>query len=86
MQNTNQRKEVLNHLQTKGSITSVEAIQNYGATRLSSIIFDLRKLGYNVITEMTDGYTRYGEHCQYATYRLKDGDTNDERTSRSTDL
>lgn len=35
--------KVLEHLQTYGSITSWEAIQKYGATRLSAIIYELRK-------------------------------------------
>lgn len=35
--------KVLEHLQKNGSITSWEAIELYGATRLSAIIFNLRK-------------------------------------------
>lgn len=38
-------QKVLNHLRENGSITSWEAIQQYGATRLSAIIFNLRKKG-----------------------------------------
>jgi hypothetical protein len=34
--------EVKNHLMTKGSITSLEAINLYNATRLSAIIYNLR--------------------------------------------
>ena len=34
---------ILNHLITKGSITSWEAIKEYGITRLSAVIFNLRK-------------------------------------------
>ena len=30
-----QKDDVLRHLKEKGSITSMEAIKNYGATRLS---------------------------------------------------
>ena len=35
---TNKTKEVLKYLQTHGSITSMEAINLFGTTRLSSII------------------------------------------------
>lgn len=35
--------KVLEHLQKNGSITSWEAIELHGATRLSAIIFNLRK-------------------------------------------
>lgn len=34
---------VLDHLKEHGSITSWEAIEKYGATRLSAIIYNLRK-------------------------------------------
>ena len=49
------------HLIEKGSITSWEAIKEYGATRLSAIIFNLRK--QHVITDewqtSEDGKSRY---------------------------
>lgn len=41
---------LLEHLKTKGSITSMEAIELYGATRLSARIYDFRKLGYAIET------------------------------------
>jgi len=68
---TTLRNKVLQHLQEHGVITSIEAIQLYGATRLSSIIFDLRKQGYNIETIMCDGTTRYGNHCKYGVYKYK---------------
>lgn len=40
--------QVLNHLKKHKSITSWEAIQEYRATRLSAIIFDLREKGYDI--------------------------------------
>lgn len=64
--------EVLNHLKEHGSITSMEAIDMFGATRLSAIVFNLRKRGYEIETvpmEMTD---RYGHVGTYAKYVLKD--------------
>lgn len=68
MSKMNQHSAVLNHLQTEGNITSIEAIEYYGATRLSAIIFDLRKKGYDIETKMLTGYTRYGDTCNYAKY------------------
>ena len=52
-QNTYKGKtgKVLNHLQSQGSITSWDAIQLYKATRLSAIIFNLRKDGFNIRSE-----------------------------------
>lgn len=62
--------EVLKHLKVKGSITSLEAFELYGATRLSAIIFNLRKKGYDIKT--TDGacIDRYGHKCNFARYTL----------------
>lgn len=43
-----QKEQVIHHLKQKGAITSWEAIQEYGITRLSAKIFDLRKDGYKI--------------------------------------
>ena len=40
-----QADAILWHLKTYGTITSYEAIKEYGATRLSAIIFNHRKAG-----------------------------------------
>lgn len=61
---------VLNHLKKHGTITSMEAIENYGATRLSAIIFNLRKKGYNIETEDIHGVDRYGNNMVYGRYVL----------------
>ena len=63
-----QIKAVLKHLQSKGHITSMEAIELYGATRLSGIIYTLREHGYNIITQKLDGVNRYGNKMKYAKY------------------
>lgn len=65
-----QTSEILNHLQKYGSITSLEAFELYGATRLSSIIFVLRKK-YKIDTTMLDGKTRYGTYVSYAQYEYE---------------
>lgn len=60
---TTQRKQVLEHLQNKGSITSWDAIVLYHATRLSGIIYDLKKAGYKIISTMeTNGDTHYARY------------------------
>ena len=66
----NKTTEVLKHLKEHGSITSLEAFNLYGATRLSAIIFNLKKKGYDITT--TDGscIDRYGHNCQFAKYTL----------------
>ncbi len=68
----NKRIAVLNHLKDNGSITSMEAIENYGATRLSAIIFNLRKAGHNIETVSMGMTDRYGHQVNYAKYVLHD--------------
>lgn len=65
-----QAAEVLAHLQSGKTITSIEAINLFGATRLSAIIFDLRQAGQNITTNMVTGKNRYGNSTQYAQYKL----------------
>lgn len=64
-----QRMEILEHLKRNGSITSKEAFELYGITRLSSIIFVLKDRGYIIETEMAQTTTRYGTTANYAVYK-----------------
>ena len=59
-------------LEDKGNITSWEAIQHFRATRLSVIIFELRKEGYLIETEMNYSIDENGRKCPYGKYILKD--------------
>lgn len=68
---TTQREKVLEHLEKYGSITSMEAIALYGATRLSDIIYRLRNSGYTIITENKTTLNRFGNVTNYAKYVLK---------------
>jgi len=61
------------HLIEKGSITSWEAIKEYGATRLSAIIFNLRhKINMNIRNERVNFVDRYGTKSHYDIYILED--------------
>lgn len=52
--------KVKSHLQSMGSITSWQAISLYRATRLSAIIFSLRKNGWNITSvRMEDGESKF---------------------------
>ena len=54
-------------------ITSKEAIEKYGATRLSGIIYDLKhRDNLNIITERITVQTIYGS-TQIARYKLIEG-------------
>ena len=63
-----QSDAVLWHLKTYGSITSYEAIKEYGATRLSAIIFNHRKEGYNIDSMPLAKKTRFGRNTTIAKY------------------
>lgn len=64
---TNKTELVLDYLKKNGSITSWEAIENFGATRLSAIIYNLRK-NY-VINSIDSIFTdRYGNQSTFTKY------------------
>ena len=66
----NQKEAVLYHLQQFQTITSLEAISEYGATRLSEIIFTLRKEGYNIQSLPFIKRNRFGNTVTLAKYYL----------------
>ena len=70
MAKQSQKKAVLKYLQTHKKITSLNAIKLFGATRLSAIIFDLRRNGYNIKTHIRTGKNRFGNTVGYAEYEL----------------
>jgi hypothetical protein len=61
--------QVKKHLIEKGSIDSWTAINLYGATRLSDIIFRLRNKGYNIDSINHSAYDRNQELCNFTTYK-----------------
>lgn len=65
-----QRETILNHLKKKKSITSWEAFEDFGATRLSAIIFDLRSCGFDIRNVWEEVTNRYGETVRYKRYFL----------------
>lgn len=67
-----QTSEVLNYLMKhKKGITSMEAFEKFGATRLSAIIFNLRhNHGYDIEVEEEKTKNRYGNTVAFTRYRL----------------
>lgn len=61
-------KQIKEHLISKGSITSWEAIEKYKATRLSAIIFNLKKTGMLIDTQMLNKKDSNGNTCSFANY------------------
>ena len=62
-----QTKAVADHLGKYESITSWEAIERYHITRLSSIIYRLKRLGYRIEDEWC---TNLLDGCRYKRYYL----------------
>lgn len=62
---------LLRHLTDFGSITPMEAYEDYGIMRLSARISDLRERGHVITTELVEGTNRYGEKTRYARYRME---------------
>ena len=67
---TTKTQQVLNHLITKGKIDTWKAIELYGATRLSAIIFNLRNRGFVIDTINKSVLDRNSQVSNYAEYIL----------------
>ncbi len=67
----NQHTAVLQWLRSHASISSKEAFEEFGATRLSAIVFDLRAKGHDIETVMVEGTDRFGHKTRYARYYLR---------------
>lgn len=75
----NQDELIKKHLKEHGSITSMEAFELYGCTRLSARIWNLRHkyIGLKIVGESTKSKNRYGKNVHFSTYRLvKDDGSN----------
>ena len=65
-------KKVLEYLQTNGSITTLDAFLKFRATRLSAIIFNLRKYGYSIVSVPEKYTTEDGETSYFVRYVYKE--------------
>jgi ribosomal protein S8 len=60
------KDKVLDHLKTYGTITPLEAMEKYNSMRLSAIIFDLKKEGHQIETNL-----KRTKKSNYAVYSMK---------------
>ena len=65
------KARILKHLQEYGSITPMEALEQYGCYRLGARVFDLRRDGYEINTTIVEGTDRNGEPMKYARYTME---------------
>jgi hypothetical protein len=69
---SNQKMKVLAYVRTNGSITSLQAIQTYGITRLSAVIFNMIEDGHIFRKEHSvKVQNRFGEDCRVTRYHYK---------------
>jgi hypothetical protein len=64
---------VASHLIKNRRITSAQAFEKYGITRLSSVIHELRAKGYPIETDMVEDVNRFGNVVRFGVYRLPKG-------------
>jgi hypothetical protein len=70
MEKVTKQSLIQKHLTKKKSITSWEAIMLYKATRLSAIIHNMRKKGYDIATKDISSKDVNGNTCTFAKYVL----------------
>ena len=61
---------ILRHMRDYGSISSLEAITEYGILRLASRINDLKRRGYLITSEIGTAKNRYNETTHFSVYKL----------------
>lgn len=68
---TTHYEKVLRWLNEYGSITQLQAFEQFACFRLSAVIFLLRKDGYNIESETMTGKNRFGENTHFTRYVFK---------------
>ena len=65
-----QQAAVLAYIIQHDSITSMEAFEHLGVTRLSAVVYNLKKKGYKIKSESEQVKTRYGATATISRYSL----------------
>ena len=63
---------ILRYMQENGSITQMEAAQEFGCWRLAARIADLRRAGHAIKSDMVSQKNRYGKPISFARYSLEE--------------
>ena len=71
MPKVTQKERVLNAINSYGSISPWYAFNSLGNTRLAATIFEIKKDGYDIVTEMVKGKNKFKDDIVYAKYSLK---------------
>ena len=71
------KDRILRHLQDYGKITSWEAIEDYGCTRISEYIRKLRSENYLIVSNWQKSKNRYGDCVRFVSYELRKENNNE---------
>lgn len=66
-----QKQMVLQHLKDEGNITTWEAFSEYGITRLSQYIMELRNEGHLIAGTPGHAINRYGKKVHFCIYKME---------------
>lgn len=69
-----QNNRLLAYLAEHRYITALEAINELGIYRLASRICDLRRIGYEISSEMITVKNKFNEDCRVKRYWLKESE------------
>lgn len=65
-----QKQRVLDYLNEGKTITSLDAFYELGITRISAVVYNLKRDGHHLIKENVTVMNRYGEPCTIARWSL----------------
>lgn len=65
-----QSERVLKYIRDFGCITTWQAYQDLGVSRLSARIFELKEQGFEISKKCVTTKNRYGDKTHYYEYRL----------------
>lgn len=68
-----QEEKIMDYMERHGSITPLEAMEEFGIMRLGARIYDLKEIGVKIITETVTSKNREGKPVRFARYRLERG-------------
>ena len=65
-----QCEKIVDYIDEFGEISPVEAFSDLGVMRLASRIHDLKRQGYNIVSETRTSKNRYGDPVSFKVYRF----------------
>jgi hypothetical protein len=65
-----QAQAIREYLIAGGTLTSMEAYERFGCTRLAVYIYEMRKKGFKIVKTWRYGKNRYGRQTRYAAYGI----------------